>query len=107
MEARESSRQEIAKGRVPAMLPEDAVRAMSKISKISLREASERMGSNRRSLDTALRETDATRAKGARLPCGPRADTLALAARAMGFRLALVGHGTVIEVVPGRRSADE
>jgi hypothetical protein len=105
MEARESSRQEIAKGRVPAMLPEDAVRAMSKISKISLREASERMGSNRRSLDTALRETDATRAKGARLPCGPRADTLA--ARAMGFRLALVGHGTVIEVVPGRRSADE
>jgi hypothetical protein len=94
-------------GRVPAMLPEDAVRAMSHVSGVSLGKASERMGRSRQNLDHMLCMADRTRARGSRKSCGLRAETLALAARAMGFRLALVGHGTVIEVVPGRRSADD
>jgi hypothetical protein len=94
-------------GRVPAMLPEDAVRAMSKSSGVSLGKASERMGRSRQNLDRMLRTTDATRARGTGRSCGLKAETLALAARAMGFRLALVGHGTVIEVVPGRGPCDD
>lgn len=92
--------------KVEAMLPEDAVRAMSKVSGVSLSKASESMGRCKQNLSAALREATATREKGNGLPCGPKADTLALAARAMGFRLALVGHGTVIEVVPGRGRKD-
>lgn len=93
--------------KVQAMLPEEAVRAMSKVSGISLSKASQKMGRCKQNLSAALREATATREKGNGLPCGPKADTLALAARAMGFRLALVGHGTVIEVVSGRMLKDD
>lgn len=89
------------KARVPRALPEEAVRMMSRISGVTLREASEGMGRSGRNLDTSLREADATRARGTGRPCGLKAETLAAVARVMGFRLALVGHGRVIEVVPG------
>jgi len=93
--------------KVQAMLPEDAVREMSKVSGVSLSKASQRIGRCSQNISATLREAEATRRRGTNLPCGPKADTLALVARAMGFRLALVGHGTVIEVVSGRRLKDD
>lgn len=89
------------KARVRRELPEGAIRMMSRISGVTLGDASVALGRTSRCLDTALREADATRARGTGRPCGPKAETLAAVARVMGFRLALVGHGRVIEVVPG------
>lgn len=94
-------------GRVPAMLPEDAVRAMSHVSGVSLDEASRRTGRSRQNLRHMLYMADRTRARGNGKSCGLKAETLALTARAMGFRLAIVGHGEVIEVVPGRGRSDD
>lgn len=89
------------KARVRRELPEGAIRMMSRISGVTLGNASVALGRTIRCLDNALREADATRARGTGRPCGPKAETLAAVARVMGFRLALVGHGHVIEVVPG------
>lgn len=93
--------------KVQAMLPEDAVRAMSRVSGVSLSKASLKIGRCSQNISATLREAEATRRRGTNLPCGPKAETLALVARAMGFRLALVGHGTVIEVLPGRGLCDD
>lgn len=89
------------RNRIKYMSVEEAVREMANAAGMTLAEASRRMGKNSDYIGCLIRLTRASRRRGASHPCGMKTDTLAAAAHAMGYRLALVGHGEVIEVVSG------
>lgn len=90
--------------KVPRMTADEAIGVMSAESGVSLMRASVMIGmKSRTSLGTMLYRTRKMRKEHPTRRHGPMSDTLADAAKAMGFRLCLVGHGRVIEVVSDRK----
>jgi hypothetical protein len=89
---------------VRAMVSEEAVYEMARAAGMTLAEASRRIGRNSSFLASSISLTRTYRKRGTSRPCGMNVDTFAAVAEAMGFRLALVGHGEVIEVMDGRTS---
>lgn len=90
--------------KVPRMTADEAIGVMSAESGVSLARASAMIGmKSRTALGTMLYRTRMMRKKHPTRRHGPMSDTLADVAKAMGFRLVLVGHGHVIEVVSERK----
>ena len=91
--------------KVQRMTADEAISVMSEESGVSLMRASAMIGmKNRSALGTMLYRTRMMRKEHPTRRHGPMSDTLADTAKAMGFRLCLVGHGRVIEVVSGRKA---
>lgn len=95
----------MAPRKIQAMSAEKAIWHMAYEAGVSLETASRMVGRSVSWLGGVVNGATRARAECADKPRGPRVDTLAAVAEAMGYHLALIGHGEVIEVVPGSPEA--